>query len=530
MNIPSKLFALISLLILSACTPDIPETKTPAPDYTRTYDLHISGGTIVDGSGKPSYRGDILVSGDKISFIGAVDASKIDTARTIEATGRIVSPGFIDAHSHGDPLLESNDFLRNFLRQGITTVVLGQDGESPAKLADGSDATLPSFRDWIDKVGQHGTGPNIATLVGHGTIRELSGAGASDTVTAAQQAKMEQLITEAMNAGAYGLNSGLEYVPGRYANAAELAGLAKAVGAQDGLISSHIRSEDDDLVQASVQELIDQAQYARVNITHIKVVYGKTRAQGEAVLKQIRDARAKGMIVTADVYPYLASFGNMSFLYPEWAKRESEFIDAAANRREEFEEFLRAKIIIRNGPGAILVSSGEYSGKTLQEISDITGERPEALIIDFGYRGPRTAHFIMTKTTQDVFITAADVSISSDGSPTMRHPRSFGSFPKVIEEYVVRDKTMSIELAIHKMTGLTAKTFGIQTRGLLKQGYGADILVIDLNNVKASTSWSDIYAQPTGFDYVIVNGKITDTSVKSKSPVFGRILLKHKAD
>jgi len=136
----------------------------------------------------------------------------------------------------------------------------------------------------------------------------------------------------------------------------------------------------------------------------------------------------------------------------------------------------------------------------------------------------------MTKTTQDVFITAPDVSISSDGSPTMRHPRSFGSFPKVIGEYVMRDKAMSIEFAINKMTGLTAKTFGIQTRGLLKQGYGADILVIDLDNVKAGTSWSDIYAQPTGFDYVIVNGKITDTSPKSKSPVFGRVLRKHKAD
>ena len=136
----------------------------------------------------------------------------------------------------------------------------------------------------------------------------------------------------------------------------------------------------------------------------------------------------------------------------------------------------------------------------------------------------------MTKETQDAFITAPDVSISTDGSPTMRHPRSFGSFPKVIEEYVVRDKVLSLELAINKMTGQTANIFDIQTRGLLKKGYGADILIMDLANVKANTTWTDIYAEPTGFDYVIVNGRVTDTAVKSSEPTYGRVLLKTKGD
>ncbi len=533
MNFSIKAIAIICLLTLTACSANEPATKTETdgPDYSLTYDLHITGGTIVDGSGGASFAGDVLVSGDKIAYVGTVDASKTKAGRTLDATNKVVSPGFIDAHSHGDPLQPDNDLLRSFLRQGITTVVLGQDGTNPGYFPSGGpERDINSFDYWINQVNAQGTGPNVATLVGHGSIRRLSGGGEKDKVTPEEQARMEQLLIDGMAAGAYGLNTGLEYVPGRYADKEEMAALAKVVGANDGLISSHIRNEDDDVVHESIAELLEQGQYARVNASHIKVVYGKTREQGEAVLKQLRDARAAGIDVTADVYPYLASFGDMSYLYPEWAKREAEFNDAAINRREEFEEFLRAKIIRRNGPGAILISNGEYSGKTLAEIVAITGKRPEEQIIDFGHNGPATAHFIMTKETQDAFITAPDVSISTDGSPTMRHPRSFGSFPKVIEEYVVRDKVLSIELAINKMTGQTANIFGIQSRGLLKAGMGADILVIDLENVRASTTWTDIFAVPSGFDYVIVNGQVTDTAAKSSEPTYGRVLLKHKGD
>lgn len=529
-----QLFALVGILILSACSSDDQANEMSpesGPNYSMTYDLHITGGTIVDGSGDAAFAGDVLVSGDKIVYVGSLDSAKIKSNETIDATGKVVTPGFIDAHSHGDPLQADNDHLRNFLRQGITTVLLGQDGTNPGYFpSDGPNRDVASFRNWIDQVNTVRSGPNVATLVGHGTIRQLSGGGEKDKVTPEEQMKMEELLVDAMDAGAYGLNTGLEYVPGRYADTEEMMGLAKVVGAHDGVISSHIRNEDDDQVHASIAELLEQGKYARVNASHIKVVYGKTREQGDAVLDQLREARAQGMEVTADVYPYLASFGDMSYLYPEWAKREFEFNDAVENRRAEFQEFLRVKIIRRNGPGAILVSSGEYSGKTVAEISEITGKAPEDVIIDYGHSGPATAHFIMTKETQDAFITAPDVSISTDGSPTMRHPRSFGSFPKVIEEYVVRDKLLSLELAINKMTGQTAKIFDIQTRGLLKEGMGADILVMDLENVKANTTWTDIYAEPTGFDAVIVNGNVTDTSVKSSSPIFGRVLLKTKGD
>ena len=444
MSFLPKLFAIIGIAFVSGCSSDNEIMTTDGPDYTVSYDLHIKGGTIVDGSGEASFAGGLLVSGDKIAFVGTVDSSKITVIKTIDATGKIVTPGFIDAHSHGDPLQADNDNLRSFLRQGITTVVLGQDGGNPGYSSD------ISFRDWIDAVNAKTSGPNIATLAGHGDIRKLSGGGEKDKISPEDQANMEQLLADAMKAGAYGLNTGLEYVPGRYADKQEMIGLAKVVRDYDGLISSHIRNEDDDKVHASIAELIEQGEYARVNASHIKVVYGKTRAQGDAVLKQIRDARAAGVHITADVYPYLASYGDMSYLYPEWAKREFEFNDAAINRREEFEQFLRKKIIRRNGPGAILISNGEYAGMTLAEIIAITGKRPEEQIIDFGHNGPATAHFIMTKETQDAFITAPDVSISTDGSPIMRHPRSFGSFPKVIEEYVVRDKVMSIELTINK--------------------------------------------------------------------------------
>ncbi len=524
MNILFKCFAVVALVTLVGCSAEQQQSSEAGPDYGVTYDLYISGGTVVDGSGDPSFAGDVLVVGDTIAFVGEVDATKVQASQHLDASGKVVSPGFIDAHSHGDPLQDDNDKLRSFLRQGVTTVMLGQDGGNPGYSDD------ISFRDWVDNVNASGTGPNVGTLVGHGAIRYLSGGGEKDKITPEEQIKMEALLTDGMRAGAYGLNTGIEYVPGRYADAEELEGLAKVVGATDGVISSHIRNEDDDQVHASVAELLEQGKYARVNVSHIKVVYGKTREQGNAVLEQIREARANGIEVTADVYPYLASFGDMSYLYPEWAKREYEFNDAVENRREEFQEFLRARIERRNGPGAILVSSGEYTGKTVAEISEITGKAPEDVIIDYGHSGPATAHFIMTKETQDAFITAPDVSISTDGSPTMRHPRSFGSFPKIIEEYVVRDGLLSLELAINKMTGQTAKIFDIQTRGFLKQGMGADILVMDIENVKANTTWTDLFAEPTGFDYVIVNGRVTDTSTNSSEPTYGRVLLKTQGD
>lgn len=531
MKILFKIISLVGLLFIAACSSNEPAMEEGGPDYNVTYDLHITGGTIVDGSGEASFAGDILVSGDKIAYVGSVDTSKVKSNQTLDASGKVVSPGFIDAHSHGNPLNADNDYLRNFLRQGITTVVLGQDGTSPGYFpSDGDEQGSYEYTKWIEEVNTHGTGPNVATLIGHGSIRHQSGGGEKDQVSPEEQKRMEEILADAMMAGAYGLNTGLEYVPGRYASPEEIAGLAKVVGAHDGLISSHIRNEDDDQVHASIAELLEQGKYARVNASHIKVVYGKTREQGDAVLRQLREARANGIEVTADVYPYLASFGDMSYLYPEWAKREYEFNDAVENRREEFQEFLRAKIIRRNGPGAILVSSGEYSGKTVAEISEITGKAPEDVIIDYGHSGPSTAHFIMTKETQDAFITAPDVSISTDGSPTMRHPRSFGSFPKVIEEYVVRDGVLSLELAINKMTRQTAKIFDIQTRGLLKEGMGADIVVMDLENVKAGTTWTDIFAQPTGFDYVIVNGHVTDTARNSSEPTYGRVLLKTQGD
>lgn len=525
------LIIVMALMSITGCSSEQQSMDANGPDYELTYDLHITGGTIVDGSGEPSFGGDILVAGDLIAYVGALDASKVQANQTVDATGKVVSPGFIDAHSHGNPLRENNDYLRNFLRQGITTVMLGQDGTSPGYFpSDGGEQGSYDYGKWIDDVNARGTGPNVATLIGHGSIRHQSGGGEKDVVTPEEQIKMEEILADAMMAGAYGLNTGLEYVPGRYASKEEMAGLAKVVGAYDGLISSHVRNEDDDQVHASIAELIEQGEHARVNASHIKVVYGKTRQQGEAVLEQIREARANGVEITADVYPYLASFGDMSYLYPEWAKREFEFNDAVENRRAEFQEFLRARIERRNGPGAILVSSGEYTGKTVAEISEITGKAPEDVIIDYGHSGPATAHFIMTKETQDAFITAPDVSISTDGSPTMRHPRSFGSFPKIIEEYVVRDGVLSLELAINKMTGQTAKIFDIQTRGLLKPGMGADILVMDIENVRANTTWTDIFAEPTGFDYVIVNGRITDIAANSSEPTFGRVLLKTQGD
>ena len=356
----------LSMALSALCACSSPQTKNSAASV---HDLYIHGGTIVDGTGTPQFAGDLLIDDGMITFVGTTDPDIVAAVQTIDASGKVVSPGFIDAHAHGSPLSDDNDFLKSFLRQGVTTVILGQDGASPDR--------RKTIAEWLEAVKAKGVGPNVAALVGHGTLRTQSGGGEKEQVTPQEQTAMETLLAQGFEDGAYGLSTGLEYLPGRYANKAELNALAKVAGAHDGIVSSHIRNEDDDRVAQSVAEVIEQGQYARVNVTHIKVVYGKSRAQGEAVLKQIRDARDSGMQVTADVYPYLASFGSLIYLYPEWAKRKTEFDNAVINRRAELEDFLRAKIRRRNGPDAILISKGEYAGKTLGEIAAINGVSPE---------------------------------------------------------------------------------------------------------------------------------------------------------
>lgn len=473
------------------------------------YDLLLQGGMVLDGTGAAAYPADVLLRKDSIQFIGSVDPEQIEVATVIDATGKYVSPGFIDAHAHGDPL-QTPDFT-NFLAMGVTSICLGQDGGSPG---------YEDLKPWMDQVDSIGTGPNIIPFVGHGTLRRLSGVGYEPLPDEAGMNRMEALLKDALDAGCFGMTTGLEYTPGTYAGEEELYALARIVGAYDGLIMSHMRNEDDDAIENSLRELLRQGEYCNVQASHLKVVYGKGPERAEEILAILDSAReASAYSVTADLYPYTASYTGIGIVFPQWAKPPNNYEDVKRNRREELLAFLRQKITDRNGPEATLFGTAPFAGKTLAELSN-EQERPfEEVLLDIGPGGASGAYFVMNEPLQARLLEDPHVMICSDGSPTMRHPRGYGSFPKIIEQYVADEGRLDLAEAVRKMTGLPSETLGLKNRGLVKAGYLADLVVFDPSTVKAQATFSEPHQLATGMDWVIVNGEVVfrDGVVQARS-------------
>jgi len=462
----------------------------------QNWDWHIDDATIIDGTGQESYQADLLIRGNTIAFIGEVNADTISAQNYVDASGKVITPGFIDAHAHGDPL-ETPDF-RNFLGMGVTTIVLGQDGSSP--MVGNLDA-------WFAKVEEAKPAVNIAIFTGHGSIRSKVDVG-KQKPSATELDKMTRLLEADLKAGAFGMSTGLEYVPGIYAQKEELQEMAKVVGQHGGMIMSHMRSEDDSKIKASLKELAAQGKYAPVHASHLKVVYGEGQQRAEEILNYIDSFREQGIEFTADVYPYAASYTGIGIVFPEWAKTESGWKQAIKERPDMLRNFLKDKLKQRNGPGAVLFGSGEFAGKTLAEASSQTGQSPVDLLMEMGPEAASAAHFVMNEELQARIVAADKVMISSDGSPTMHHPRAYGSFAKVIDHYVNEEQMLSLEQAIYKMSGLTAQTLGLEDRGTIKEGNKADLLIFDPKEVKARATFSNPHKLAKGFNWIMVNGEL----------------------
>ncbi len=479
------------------------------------FDILIAHGQVVDGTGRKAYPADVLIKNDTIAFVGKVDTALVKVAQTIEAAGKVVTPGFIDTHAHGNPL-ETPDF-QNFLSMGVTTIALGKDGSSPENMTP-----------WMQQTADTIPGVNIAMFVGHGTLRMLSGIEYNPRPTPEQLGDMGKLLRGQLDAGCFGMTTGLEYVPGIYAPDYELEYLAKIVGEKGKLITSHIRNEDDDAVDAAIRELLLQGKYCPVHISHLKVVYGKGRERGEEILKLLADARRQGIRVTSDVYPYTASYTGISILFPEWALPPNDYKQVVATRRRELTKFLHHKVIQqRNGPEATLLGTPPYSGKTLAQVAQEKNKPFEAVLIDDIRPGTASAaYFVMNDSLQSRLITDSLVMICSDGSPTIRHPRGYGAFAKIIEEFVVRDSLLTLEEAIRKMTSLPANTMGMTGRGVLKAGFQADLLVFDPTQVHARATYEDPFQLAQGFDDVLVNGKVSVEQGDFSKERYGKLLKK----
>lgn len=481
-----------------------------------TFDILISDANIVDGSGEQAYTADLLIRGDSIAFIGNVDEGKISVQRSIDARGKVLSPGFIDAHAHGDPLATPG--FENFLNMGVTTICLGQDGFSYE-----SENLLP----WIHQIDSLGVGVNVLTFIGHSTLRSLSGTNYAEVPTSDQLQLMIDLLSKGLTEGAFGMSTGLEYTPGYYAQAPEMAELAKVVGAHHGIIMSHMRNEDDDQIEKSINELLLQGRYVPVHISHFKVVYGKGAERAGHLLSILDSARQAGIDVTADVYPYTASYTGIGIVFPDWAKAPNDYRQVIASRRKELKQYLHGKVLKRNGPEATLLGNGKWKGMNLKQVADSLQLSFEDVLIDvIGPEGASGAYFVMDEALQSTLIQDSLVCISSDGSPTMHHPRGYGSFAKVIRQYVNETNSLRLAEAIRKMTALPASIIGIKKRGLVKVGNKADLLIFDPAQVKDLATYEDPHQMAEGMEYVIINGVLSKAPGEIDVNLNGRFLRK----
>ncbi|HKK76864.1 MAG TPA: amidohydrolase family protein [Saprospiraceae bacterium] len=477
-----------------------------------TFDVWIRNARVVDGTGAPAYSADLLIRDGEILYLGWVAANDIEASEVIDASQKTVTPGFIDAHAHGDPL--RTPAFENFLRMGVTSICLGQDGSS-VQVVD-----LPN---WLSRVDSIRPGVNIIPFIGHGTIRRESGIGYQEDPEEASISMMAALLEKALEAGCFGLSTGLEYTPGTYASEKELNTLAKVLGSRERIMMSHIRNEDNDVVWASLEELLALADYCAVHASHLKVVYGKGAERAEEIL-DLLFAEARAHRVTADLYPYMASYTGIGIVFPAWAKPPANYEQVKKERRMELLNYLRNKIQQRNGPEATLLGTAPYAGQSLADLEEEQDRPYEEILLDIGPGAASGAYFIMDASLQERLLQHPQVVLSSDGSPTMRHPRGYGSFAKMIETYVLQDSLFSLETAVHKMSGQTADILGLKDRGTLAPGQKADLLIFDPLAIKAQATYAEPHQYAQGFEQVLVNGQIVIRDGQIDSSRYGKCL------
>ncbi len=483
----------------------------------------IRGGTVIDGTGAPGRVTDVLILDDRIAEVAVIEMEEEDLegeesefGLVIDASGMVVTPGFIDTHSHGNPL--GDPALENFLAMGVTTITLGQDGSSP----DREDLAT-----WMTEVEAAQPGVNIALFVGHATVRGLSGAGLNPDPASQEVARMAALVADAMDAGCWGLSTGLEYDGGRPADLDELIAVATPVGERGGVVMSHLRTEDDDVIEGAIGELVAQCRGAgsAAHISHLKIVYGHGVERAEEILALMETARSIGLRVTADVYPYTASYTGIGIVFPEWAKPPNDYDEVVAARRDELAAYLRERITLRNGPEATLFGTEPWTGRTLAEVAEEL-EKPfeDVLIDDIPPGSASAAYFVMDAEVMERLLVDPNVMVCSDGSVTSNHPRGHGTFARIIREFVVERGLLTLEEAVRKMTSLSAETLGISDRGVIAEGRVADLLIFDPNQVRDTATFEEPHQLAEGFQWVIVNGEVVRAEGEFTGARPGRVL------
>ncbi len=495
------------------------------------YDLVIRGGRVLDGTGNPWLYADLGIRGDRIARIG--DLSGAPARRVLDARGLYVAPGFLDVHSHSADGLATAALsgAEPILRQGITTVFVNPDGGGPVDLV----AQRAAF--------QYGLGLNVAQMVGHGSVRQAVLGMSDRDPTPAELDRMRQLVRAAMEAGAFGLSSGPFSAPGSYSKTEELIELSKVIAPYGGAYSSHIRDEADYTigVVAAVDEVIRIAREARLRgvVTHIKALGPHVWGYSLALVQRIDRARAEGVEVFADQYPYEASAtGLVSILVPRWAEVGGR--DSMVHRMDDPQARprLRADMLsnLERRGGADRIQFRRYlpdpsiEGKTLADVARAGGLDPVDAALQLIKRGdPGIVSFNMNAADVSLLMRQPWVMTCTDGDLVpmgegVPHPRTYGAFPRKIRKYVIEDGVLDLAAAIRSMTFLPASVFRVRDRGVLREGAFADIVVFDLGRVRDVGTFQQPHQLAEGMAYVLVNGQLAIDQGRNGAVKSGRVL------
>lgn len=539
-----------------------PETRRVFASPSK-FDLVIKNGMIVDGMGNEPFESDLGIIGEYIQAIEKVDPSQ--AKKVIDASKKIVSPGFIDIHSHSDfePFL--NPKAESKIRQGVTTELVGNCGSSafPLKKScfEDEEEILKEAKieiTWENLEGYHlllekrGIAVNHGTLVGQGTVRRFIIGNARRKPSTEEMEMMKKLVSDAMSQGAFGLSTGLEYIPDRFSSTDEIIELCKVIADFKGFYATHMRSEDTFLLEAVGEALhISESACLPLQISHLKASGKENYYKIPFVFDLIERAKERGLDVSADRYPYTAYSTTLSISFPAWALDGGPqcFVERLKDRelREKMKEETMEKVVANNGWESMLINHVQNEknrhliGKYIQEAADEVGQDPYEfacdLLISEGGNLSITGFGMSEENTASV-LKHPQVMLCSDGSalapygPLDRgipHPRNYGTFPRFLKVYVREKKILTLTEAIQKMTSMPARRMGLRDRGAIKKGFYADLVIFDLSRILDKATYTDPKQYPEGIDYVIVNGKVVISKGEHSGELPGKILRHKKA-
>ncbi len=490
----------------------------PLLSHSQECDILITNGKIIDGTGNNWYYGNIAVKDGKIMKVGR-DVS-MAAKKTIDASGLIVAPGFIDVHTHLEGEEDKEPLAKNFIYDGVTTCITGNCG--------GSNVDVGKYLHWLDSLK---LSINVATLIGHNDVRRTVMGQANRDATPEEMQKMDALVDKAMRDGAVGFSTGLIYIPGTYAKTPEVLELAKVAARYHGVYATHMRDEGDS-IEYAIRESLSIGREAKmpVEISHFKCSGQQNWGKSIFTVPMIEEARKEGIEVTIDQYPYTASSTTVGQLLPSWVLADNQdSVKARLQNPEIRKEVIRymlmnlkkrklkhfAYVVV-----AYYAHDTTYNGKNIEQINLMRGNKHDVkkeaeTVMDIMINGGASGVFHGMSETDikhimqypfNMFASDASIRVFGSGVP---HPRGYGTNARVLAEYVREQHVISLEEAIRRMTSLPAQKFQLHNRGLLREGYAADIVVFDEKQVQDLSTYDKPHAYSKGFHYVIVNGVLT---------------------